>query len=912
MMQGASRDRRNDRTMPRPGRSALAALACEARAADGGDRRRAQPRCAGLRDRTIPAKLGVAFSIDDSGSMSSSDPSRLRSAATGVGIDQLPDGAYAAVSSFDSGARSLVDPVIVTASNRSALKTDVDDSLTASGETHYDLAFSKAKQQLDAMPGSDKRALVFLSDGAPNGGDYDSELDAIRQAGIPVFAIGFGSAPGSVLAQIAASTGGQAYTIQSPGEAQAVFARIVSTLLCDATQVQASVTLEPGETRAFPYGIGPSDREFRALAAWSFGGVTVRLRRPDGSFLVPGAELAGERFISEKTYASVIGRNPAVGGWELQVTAGADNVDEVDVTIDIFRRTSADPPDPFGLVSPAAGAQVPLKAATFAWAGARNAQGYELEIDDRVVVGGLSRGQTSVVLDPPGGAGSHSWRVAAVNQFGRTLSERRTFTLPPRPPVVLVGGLSENNPQVLPSAPCRNLTDFASLCSSLQAAGHPVYVMRGSKGASGDYDLDNAGAVAPNAHKLADFILKYVPGPPRSVLAAPAPLIVGHSMGGLIAHTAISDFGARAAGMFTIGTPHTGSYGADLALAAIEAPCPLLPLLSPCHAVQAAGAAAFEVKGSNAMMDLTSRHRRAANLRLRVPEVPVWAFAGTPCHIPFTPDAYWSPNDGIVGLASAHGRGARLGRAARSPEGDLWHNNSRLLIIPPSCALSGFAPGRPNQFTDPTILKAVVDAAGEVTQSSQRSAARSTRREIGAATPSVAAAGAAPPRRVFRATFPLSTARGQTIRPGASVPIGPLTKLVAATGAFSLQCRGQTVPALRVLGSRLYAVQPAVARCSSARLVASKPVGLLIARSTKRVRATLTFRGPNLTLSLTGPSANRSAVLRAGRKRVKLLSRTSTGGRLTLKARIPPRGRGRLSIEVRVSGIRYAAILPRR
>jgi hypothetical protein len=376
---------------------------------------------------TIPTNLGVAFSVDDSGSMSTSDPSRLRSAATGAGIDQLPDGSFASVSSFDSSSRSLVDPVVVSAANRPSIKSQVEAGLNASGQTYYDLAFSKGKQQLDAMPGTDKRALVFLSDGAPNGGDYSDELDAIKQAGIPVFAIGFFSAPGSVLAEIAASTGGQAYTVQSPGEAQAVFARIVSTLTCDATQVQQSVALNPGETRGFPYTINPTDREFRALAAWSFEGVTVRLRRPDGSFLAPGAELAGERFTSEQTYASVIGRNPAIGDWELQITAAADNVDQVNVTIDIFRRTSADPPDAFALVAPAAAAEIPLGSATFSWVGARNAEGYELEINDRVVAKDLPREATSVTVNLLGSAGVNSWRVIAVNRFGRTPSERRQY-----------------------------------------------------------------------------------------------------------------------------------------------------------------------------------------------------------------------------------------------------------------------------------------------------------------------------------------------------------------------------------------------------------------------------------------------------------------------------------------------------
>ncbi|HEY6886966.1 MAG TPA: hypothetical protein VI300_04275, partial [Solirubrobacter sp.] len=61
------------------------------------------------------------------------------------------------------------------------------------------------------------------------------------------------------------------------------------------------------------------------------------------------------------------------------------------------------------------------------WAGARNAESYELEIDDVVVRSAIARDASSVTvgaLTP----GQHSWRMAAVNQFGRTLSERRLFT----------------------------------------------------------------------------------------------------------------------------------------------------------------------------------------------------------------------------------------------------------------------------------------------------------------------------------------------------------------------------------------------------------------------------------------------------------------------------------------------------
>jgi pimeloyl-ACP methyl ester carboxylesterase len=406
------------------------------------------------------------------------------------------------------------------------------------------------------MPGTDKRALVFLSDGAPNGGDYDDELAA----------------------------------------------------------------------SVFPYTIGASDREFRALATWEVGNVTVRLRRPDASLLGPGAERAGERFISDETYASVIGRNPAVGGWELQVTAAADNADQVDVSIDVFRRTSAEPPDAFALVSPAPRVQLPRGPGAFVWEGARNADGYELVIDDRVVRTGLGRTEFTATADVAGGPGAHSWQVAATNQFGRTLSERRIFTLAARAPVVLVGGLGEDNPKVVATDPCRGLGDFLTLCSALTFAGHPVYVVPGSNGGKGRYVLDNHGSVRPKASKLADFVRNEVEKAPAYLRSGSAPLLVGHSMGGLIAGTAISDYGTRAAGLFTIGTPHTGSYGADLAFAVIGAPCGPLNVVI-CLAVKAAVGAVVLSKGLDAVRDLTYVARAAENDVLRAPG-KLWSSPG--------------------------------------------------------------------------------------------------------------------------------------------------------------------------------------------------------------------------------------------------------------------------------------------
>ncbi len=107
-------------------------------------------------------------------------------------------------------------------------------------------------------------------------------------------------------------------------------------------------------------------------------------------------------------------------------------------------------------MSPAPGVQLPRGPVRFEWSGARNADGYELEIDDHVVAGGLSREQLSTTFNVVvGAAGGHSWRVAAVNQFGRTLSERRAFTLAPRAPVVLVAGCRRKTPRSCPPRAAR-------------------------------------------------------------------------------------------------------------------------------------------------------------------------------------------------------------------------------------------------------------------------------------------------------------------------------------------------------------------------------------------------------------------------------------------------------------------------
>lgn len=290
----------------------------------------------------VPARLGVALSLDDSSSMSSSDPDGLRGVAAGIGLDALPDGSIAAASTFSDAATAVFAPTRLDGGSRPALKSAIANALVASGNTDYDQAFSTAGAQLNAMAGADKRALIFLSDGEPN--DAYTADQPIGAAGIPIYAIGFGSAPPDELSSIAQRSGGAPFAIANVGEAQSVFDRIIAQLTCDSGAVTTDVDLQPGEQRDYPFAISAADGEFRTLASWaSQAGARAWLTRPDGTTVTADALKPGEALHDEPTYSSADVQYPTPGAWALHVQAAAANFGSVHVAINVFRRTGSVP-----------------------------------------------------------------------------------------------------------------------------------------------------------------------------------------------------------------------------------------------------------------------------------------------------------------------------------------------------------------------------------------------------------------------------------------------------------------------------------------------------------------------------------------------------------------------------------------
>lgn len=288
---------------------------------------------------TPPKQLGIVFVLDASGSMSSNDPDKLRVEATKVGIDRVPDGSVVAVSTFSDAGAGVVAPTVVDAKSRGSLKAAADAAGQIQGGTVYDAAFGEAKRQLDLMTTADRKVVVFLSDGEPNDANYSAD-DAIAGAGIPIYAVGFGDAPALELQGIAARSRAEAFALKSPGDTQAVFARIVSQLVCDKSQTQGTTTIPAGQTRTFGFDVPADATELRALAAWDTGEVTVTLGRSDGTTLQRGKLRRGETLNAQATFAEAKAIDPRAGRWELRLRAGTKAATGIRTSFNVFTRTA--------------------------------------------------------------------------------------------------------------------------------------------------------------------------------------------------------------------------------------------------------------------------------------------------------------------------------------------------------------------------------------------------------------------------------------------------------------------------------------------------------------------------------------------------------------------------------------------
>jgi hypothetical protein len=248
--------------------------------------------------------------------------------------------------------------------------------------------------------------------------------------------------------------------------------------------------------------------------------------------------------------------------------------------------------------------------------------------------------------------------------------------------VVLVSGFDTQTPFTTPDPSCNGKEGEAwdpptGVAAALKAAGNKVFTapvhQAGSSGLTpcdpdgpappqSDY-VDSNGEVDANGAALAG-LLAFL----RDNYGVQRVELVGHSDGGLWSRSAITQDGAYAGvsvlSLTTLGTPHTGSFIADLAIdtegAKCESESEFLRLL--CLALRTSVEAIIDDLGETTTKELTNDYLATWNPLQTIGECPVTGIAGT-----FiggggggeSPYPYYVPDDGLVGEASALARSAK-------------------------------------------------------------------------------------------------------------------------------------------------------------------------------------------------------------------------------------------------------------
>ena len=215
--------------------------------------------------------------IDDSGSMSLTDPSRLRVQAMDLLINALDAktnlGAIEFGWSFDPATPSadVVFPSEPVGPNAAAMKAALGAKIQAdAGGTDYNAAFDTARA---ANPGAQAR--IFLTDGAHNADVYaDKHLNPAPQAQTPTYVIGFSAGLAQPVDQdrlkkIASDTGGQYFPLPDSSALQSVMNQIETTLTCQSAPKTFSDSLAQGKSKSHRVKLARTSRSAQLALSWT-------------------------------------------------------------------------------------------------------------------------------------------------------------------------------------------------------------------------------------------------------------------------------------------------------------------------------------------------------------------------------------------------------------------------------------------------------------------------------------------------------------------------------------------------------------------------------------------------------------------------------------------------------------------
>ena len=195
--------------------------------------------------------------IDDSGSMSFTDPQRFRADMVDILATFNQDKIMGAVQ-FGSDASVLFSPAPVGA-NLATIHSSLNAIQADDGGTDYEAGFNLANSQ---NPGANAR--FFLSDGAPN---FDPSPSVWNSPKIKAYVVGFGTVDPAVLNQIAADTGGPPpFNVTNTSQLRTVAMIINARINCEPDPTLITKNLKAGQVKGV--GFRPDGDTSQVVISW--------------------------------------------------------------------------------------------------------------------------------------------------------------------------------------------------------------------------------------------------------------------------------------------------------------------------------------------------------------------------------------------------------------------------------------------------------------------------------------------------------------------------------------------------------------------------------------------------------------------------------------------------------------------
>ncbi len=247
-----------------------AALAIAAVAVPAGS---AAAASAGQAAACTPA-TDVEAIIDDSGSMSLTDPGTLRVKAMKLLINTLPAttslGAIEFGGSFFEGGPPAADqlfPPEAVGSNAAAMATAMETKIKAdNGTTDYNAAFA-----LSDAENAGAQARIFLTDGGHDVGTYNNGHLVHK---VPTYVVGFSAGVGlpedqARLLAIANETGGKFFPQTDSSQLQSIMDEIDAALTCQTPPRKFVDQLKAGASKVHTIPVGGSTKSLQIALTWA-------------------------------------------------------------------------------------------------------------------------------------------------------------------------------------------------------------------------------------------------------------------------------------------------------------------------------------------------------------------------------------------------------------------------------------------------------------------------------------------------------------------------------------------------------------------------------------------------------------------------------------------------------------------